>query len=129
MVHDVRSNGARPDEGLEASLSPRGQDTFASESADVRTPSPTGPAVERRHAPRRKVLKAGKVIFGDKRATDCSIRNISDAGACLEINDPRVVTQIFELKMVQQEFSRTCRLLWEQNGRIGVTFLKHSPDI
>jgi hypothetical protein len=43
--------------------------------------------MEKRVAPRHRVLKAAKIEFGGS-VIDCSIRNISDTGAALEVESP-----------------------------------------
>ena len=44
---------------------------------------------ERRQAPRTRVLKAAKVIFNEHRSViDCTVRNLSNSGACLQVSSP-----------------------------------------
>ena len=42
---------------------------------------------EHRIAPRHRVLKAGSIIFGGG-AIDCTVRNLSETGAALEVVTP-----------------------------------------
>ena len=43
---------------------------------------------EHRIAPRRRLLKAGRISFGGGAAIDCTIRNLSETGAALEVTSP-----------------------------------------
>jgi hypothetical protein len=44
---------------------------------------------ERRKKPRHRSLKAGKIVFNRQRSVvDCTIRNLSDDGACLVVASP-----------------------------------------
>jgi hypothetical protein len=53
-------------------------------------------AEESRIVPRRRVLKAGSISFGGG-AIDCTVRNVSDAGATLEALTPRFIPDQFKL--------------------------------
>jgi hypothetical protein len=53
-------------------------------------------AEERRIVPRRRILKAGFISFGGG-AIDCTVCNISDAGATLEVVTPLFIPDRFKL--------------------------------
>ena len=53
-------------------------------------------AEERRIVQRRRVLKAGSISFCGG-AIDCTVRNISDVGATLEVVDPLFIPDRFKL--------------------------------
>src|ERR1035441_4489389 len=40
---------------------------------------------ERRQVPRHRTLKAGSIAFNRDGGVDCRVRNLSPAGACLEV--------------------------------------------
>jgi hypothetical protein len=42
---------------------------------------------EHRTAPRRRLLKAGRISFGGG-TIDCTVRNLSETGAALEVSSP-----------------------------------------
>jgi hypothetical protein len=71
---------------------------------------------ELRIAPRRRVLKAGSISFGGG-VIDCTVRNVSETGAALE-----VVPDRFTLIVQSDGLSRPCRVVWRRERRIGVTF-------
>ena len=76
---------------------------------------------EHRIAPRRRVLKAGSISFGGG-AFDCTVRNISDTGAALEVVTPLFIPEKFTLIVPSDGLSRPCRVVWRKERRIGVTF-------
>jgi hypothetical protein len=74
-----------------------------------------------RAAPRRRVLKAGSIQFGGG-AIDCTIRNVSETGAALEVVTPLFIPDRFTLAVQADPLKRPCRIVWRKQGRIGVTF-------
>jgi hypothetical protein len=73
-----------------------------------------------RAAPRRRVLKAGTIEFGGG-GIDCTVRNVSETGAALEVITPVGIPEQFTL-VVPNEIRRPCRIVWRKEKRIGVTF-------
>jgi hypothetical protein len=76
---------------------------------------------ERRIVPRRRVLKAGSISFGGG-AIDCTIRNISDAGATLEVMTPLFIPDRFKLIVQSESLDRPCHIVWRKDRRIGIAF-------
>jgi hypothetical protein len=74
-----------------------------------------------RTAQRRRVLKAGSIQFGGG-AIDCTIRNVSETGAALEVVTPLFIPDRFTLAVQADQLKRPCRIVWRKQGRIGVTF-------
>jgi PilZ domain-containing protein len=72
-------------------------------------------------APRHRVLKAGTISFGGA-GISCTIRNLSDTGAALEVTSPIGIPQEFILLVEADHSSRQCRVVWRKEHRIGVTF-------
>jgi hypothetical protein len=78
---------------------------------------------ERRKKRRQRSLKAGKIVFNHKLSVmDCTIRNLSDDGACLVVASPVGLPDIFELLIPIDNFKRNCRVIWKSSDKIGVTF-------
>ena len=77
---------------------------------------------EHRKQPRRRVLKAGTITFGEMASIDCIVRNISGAGACLEIESPIGIPDDFTLVIKADKFTRLCHITWRKARRIGVRF-------
>jgi len=74
-----------------------------------------------RIAPRRRVLKTGSIEFGGT-VIDCTVRNISETGAALEIRAPLYIPERFSLTIVSEQLMRRCRVVWHRGTRIGVAF-------
>jgi hypothetical protein len=54
---------------------------------------------------------------------DCLIRNLSDRGACLEIDSALVPVDEFDLIILPEYLNRKCRVAWRKPKRIGVRFV------
>ncbi len=76
---------------------------------------------EKRSDPRMRVLKAGTIAFGGG-AIDCTVRNVTVSGALLEVESPVGIPQRFVLVIPADHISRSCRLIWASDHRIGVRF-------
>jgi hypothetical protein len=53
----------------------------------------------RRKAHRRRILKSGMIILGKEAHLPCSVRNLSEAGACLEVPATFGIPSAFLLDM------------------------------
>jgi hypothetical protein len=76
---------------------------------------------EQRAAQRRRMLKAGTISFGGG-AIDCTIRNLSDAGAALDVTSPVGIPDRFTLVVDTDHSELACRIVWRKETRIGVRF-------
>jgi len=74
-----------------------------------------------RIAPRRRVLKAGSIQFGGG-TIDCTVRNLSETGAALEVVTPLYIPDRFTLFVQTDQLKRACRVVWRKERRMGVTF-------
>lgn len=77
--------------------------------------------VEKRTAPRHRVLKAGTIEFGGG-AIDCTIRNLSNAGAALDVTSPVGIPDQFTLVVSSDRLHFACRVIYRKERRIGVKF-------
>ena len=77
---------------------------------------------EGRKAVRHRVLKAGTITFGGGAGISCTVRNLSDAGAALDVISPVGIPQQFVLVIEADDFTRPCRVIWRKERRIGVRF-------
>lgn len=75
-----------------------------------------------RIATRRRVLKGGSITFGGG-AIDCSVRNLSETGAALEVASPVGLPETFVLVVEMEQTRRPCRVVWRKATRVGVHFL------
>ena len=76
---------------------------------------------ENRRSLRQRVLKAGMISF-DHAGIDCTVRNISDNGASLEVESPVGVPNDFTLVINKDGVKRPCHVTWRSARRIGVRF-------
>jgi len=78
--------------------------------------------IEKRAAPRHRVLKRGSLAFGDGGGLDCTVRNISQTGARIDIASPVGVPEVFTLVIQVDHFMRRCHAVWSSERHIGVAF-------
>jgi hypothetical protein len=74
-----------------------------------------------RVAPRRRVLKAGSINSGGG-SISCTVRNISDTGAAIEVESPLYIPNRFKLIVQTDNLNRSCHVVWRKERRIGVAF-------
>jgi PilZ domain len=76
---------------------------------------------ERRGTPRQRVFKAGSIEF-DGSDIDCTIRNISPAGAALDVASPVGIPHELTLNVLTRKMRQHCYIIWRKERRIGVAF-------
>jgi hypothetical protein len=76
---------------------------------------------EKRSAPRRRVLKTGTLEFVEG-AVDCTVRNLSETGAALEVVTPLRIPDRFLLCIPSSDIRRRCHVVRRKQHRIGVAF-------
>lgn len=76
---------------------------------------------ERRHQIRHRVLKSAKIVFNQKFCVvDCTVRSLSDGGACIQLSSIVGIPDTFELQIDRGH--RDCRVAWRSVNRVGVRF-------
>src|ERR1700761_2828497 len=79
---------------------------------------------DRRHNMRMRTLKAGTIVFNNRQSTfDCLVRNLSNTGACLQIDSSKDIPANFDLSLDGE--IRPCRLVWLSENRAGIEFTFH----
>jgi hypothetical protein len=68
------------------------------------------------------VLKRGTLAFSGGGGLDCTVRNISESGARLDIANPLGIPDSFMLVIETDQFMRRCRAVWSSEQRLGVAF-------
>jgi len=67
---------------------------------------------EHRTIQRGRTLLGGKIIFnGGRSAFDCKVRNLSDDGACLEVESQAGIPAQFQLAVSSGKELRNCKLI------------------
>ena len=79
--------------------------------------------MERRKSQRLRTLKSGSVTFGFVPGIECTVRNLSSGGACLEFDRRASLPGDFSLLIKPECVRRTCRLVWQSHARAGVQFV------
>ena len=76
-----------------------------------------------RRTPRHKVLKGAKISFHQMMtSTDCTVRNLSDTGACLVVTSQVGVPDDFDLVFDSDRSVKRCHVEWRAGTKIGVSF-------
>jgi hypothetical protein len=76
---------------------------------------------DRRVMPRQRIYKAGTIEF-DRASIHCTIRNISERGAGLEVASPSGIPHEVTLNIVSRGVRHHCHIVWRREKRIGVAF-------
>jgi hypothetical protein len=77
--------------------------------------------IERRATPRQRVFKAGTIEF-DGAGIDCIVRNLSHAGAALDVATMAGIPHEVTLSIATRNVRYHCYIVWRKEKRIGVSF-------
>ena len=77
---------------------------------------------ERRKVARHRTLKAGRISFNRAGGIDCRVRNLSPAGACLEVASQAGIPEDFVLVVESDHLKQQCHVIWRTATRLGVEF-------
>ena len=77
---------------------------------------------ERRKIQRHRTLKAGSIKFNRASGVDCRVRNLSPAGACLEVASQIGIPDEFVLVVEIDHMKAPCHVIWRTATRLGVEF-------
>ena len=77
---------------------------------------------ERRKVQRHRTLKAGSITFNRDGGLDCRVRNLSPAGACLEVASQVGIPDDFVLVVEVDHVRTPCHVIWRTATRLGVEF-------
>lgn len=79
--------------------------------------------IEKRAAQRHRVFKGGTVTF-EGSGVACTVRNISDSGAAIDLENPGLLPHAFTLSISRDNFVRNCRAVWRNDRRLGIAFVQ-----
>jgi hypothetical protein len=77
--------------------------------------------IERRAIARQRVFKAGTIEFGGT-GVNCIIRNMSVAGAALDVATPVGIPHEVILNILTRQVRQPCHIVWRKEKRIGIAF-------
>jgi len=85
--------------------------------------------VNARGSERMRAFMAARILFNkDMMQVDCTVRNLSEGGAKLEISGAVTLPDEFDLVIPQKNQRRRARLCWRQDDACGVRFLEPSEE-
>jgi hypothetical protein len=80
------------------------------------------PETDNRQAPRRPMLKAGRIAFNGGRSTiNCTVRNVSSRGAKRQVASVVGLPETFDL-LLEGHAPQPCRVTWRTLKELGVAF-------
>jgi len=75
-----------------------------------------------RSAERHRILKGARITFkGHGTTIDCTVRNLSERGACLKVESPIGIPDMFDLVLDNASMYH-CHVTWRKATQIGVNF-------
>jgi hypothetical protein len=79
--------------------------------------------LDRRQTVRDKVFLGGVAEINERGSTmDCIVRNVSEAGACVEIDQSAKLPEEINLNIPRKGRSFLARLIWRHANRVGLAF-------
>lgn len=76
---------------------------------------------ERRKTPRRRALKSGTIILGKEAVLPCTVRNLTESGASLEVSATFEIPSTFQFGLSGQT-TRACKVIWGTDRQLGIHF-------
>jgi hypothetical protein len=77
--------------------------------------------MDQRTAARHRILRPATIEFGGS-TIPSMVRNMSDAGAMLDVASTAEIPELFTLAVISDGHRTLCRLVWRNEKRIGVAF-------
>jgi len=77
---------------------------------------------ENRRGKRRRTLKKGKIMMTDTTVLDCTVRDLSEGGACVTFGGPTQLPESFWLVLLPEQRMRLADLLWQRGLAAGIAF-------
>jgi PilZ domain len=79
--------------------------------------------MERRRQHRARTLKTARILFNQHNSViDCTVRNLSPRGACLNVASAVGIPEEFDVLFEVDHKVRPCRMIWHKEKQIGVEF-------
>jgi hypothetical protein len=82
---------------------------------------------ERRNVGRTRIRRNAEIVVAVRRGAtkvQCTLQNLTSAGACLTLASTYQVPDTFELTFDQGRSRRPCWVKWRTGDRLGVSFVK-----
>jgi hypothetical protein len=79
--------------------------------------------MERRKNSRQRTLKSEKIVFNNRASViDCTIRNLTNAGAMLLVASTVGIPDSLDLLIETRRPLQACRVTWRRKEALGVVF-------
>jgi hypothetical protein len=79
--------------------------------------------MERRRYQRTRTLKSARILLNHHHSViDCTVRNLSPSGACLNVASVIGIPEQFDVFFEADRSVRACRLVWHKEKQVGVEF-------
>ncbi len=79
---------------------------------------------ERRRSVRAPTFKAGEIILEDGTALDCVVRNVSDSGCLIKIENANALPEEILVKIDLGKCARRATIIWRATSLAGAMFLQ-----
>ncbi|WP_350333049.1 PilZ domain-containing protein [Coralliovum pocilloporae] len=85
---------------------------------------------EQRQGSRRRVLKAAKIVYSNSAfVVDCVMRDVSDQGAKLKVDESVEIPSHFQLYLKADKIVYDCQRKWRKGSELGVEFIGEAKAI
>lgn len=79
--------------------------------------------IEKRTTQRHRVFKGGTITY-ENSGIACTVRNMSEGGAAIDLDAAVTLPQSFTLSITRDNFVRNCRPVWRDDRRVGLAFVQ-----
>jgi hypothetical protein len=84
--------------------------------------------MERRRQQRTRTLKSARILLNHHHSViDCTVRNLSPAGACLNVASAIGIPEHFDVFFEADRSVRACRMIWHKERQVGIEFADEEP--
>ena len=83
-----------------------------------------------RRASRRRTLLGAKIMFSDKETVfDCTLRNLSEGGAKLQIESIVGISRNFHIQIPSLDERHQCVVVWNSMNELGIRFARKQTTL
>lgn len=79
---------------------------------------------ERRRTTRQPTFRAGEVIFDDGSVQDCIIRNVSDSGCLIKLENANALPEEILIRIDRSKPARRAEIVWRSTSLAGAMFVR-----
>ena len=85
--------------------------------------------IERRQTARARVIYGGVIAYNGRQSTvDCTIRNFSEDGAKVELDNPAMLPDVIDLLIARKSRAFPAKITWRQAHQLGLSFQRRERD-